>query len=150
MNKETTIRGFESREVVSPDGEPYTHPEELAGELVVILHGELKEVFSYTRASLAALDERFARLSPEREYKPSYLLSDFVPMLGAYLGRVLVRGLGGRWLARSPLMKSTVEVGGRELHPFRAAYHVAHGRGRLAEFFDEAAGLTPDSREKEA
>ncbi|ABF87602.1 hypothetical protein MXAN_1900 [Myxococcus xanthus DK 1622] len=44
------------------------------------------------------------------------------PAVGAYLGNVLVRRLGGQWIPRKKLEESQVRVGKRVWLPFLRAY----------------------------
>ena len=46
-----------------------------------------------------------------------------VPALGAFLGRYLVDGLGGRWVPRNKLEEAMVVIGDRAWLPFLRARH---------------------------
>ena len=56
-----------------------------------------------------------------------------VPTIGAYLGEVLVRNLGGRWIPRQKLEEAQVLVGNRVWLPFLRARHYMTSRQALLE-----------------
>lgn len=131
---------FLNQTLLSPDGEPYSDPSELSASFVTFIHTKVREVFQPTEAALAALDKYFAAHPQRREYSREHLLQEFVPALGGFLGEVLVKNLGGEWVAREPLPQSAVKIGGKEVSPFRAAYRVVFGDAKLVDEFREAVG----------
>lgn len=64
-------------------------------------------VFDFSAASVKQLDRMIARDWPPGE-KPS---DEVVAVMGAYLGEVLVRTLGGRWTQASPADEPGVLLG---------------------------------------
>ncbi len=139
-----TADEFEQREVLDhegADGEPRVpqiDPEMLAADFVVYLHMDVAEVFEASRTALAALDTYFAGRSPTREYKPEFLLNDFVPRLGAFLGHVFVRQATGEWSVRRPVMTSRVVAGTTEIDPFWLAFRATYDHSSLADAYDRA------------
>lgn len=133
-----------------------TDPEAAADRLVAkYLHADPPEpavphIAAATRDALTALDRHFAleKESLELRWAPSsfardYVTQTFVPALGAYLGRVLVRTHGGVWRLGVPLLESRVLLDGRAIDPFRAAYdNVAFGLP-LAVLYDELCSRSP-------
>jgi hypothetical protein len=90
----------------------------LAEHLVALLHTEVPSVFKETPESLTDVDFYFWR----EEFPKSRLRENIdayaVPAIGAYLGEVLVRNLGGQWLPRKKLEETQVRVGNRVWLPF--------------------------------
>jgi hypothetical protein len=136
---EEAFEEFERQPVANPEGKPAKHPREMAENTVVYFHGKVEEVFDYSRESLEALDRYFAAHPQAKEYSREHLFKEFIPALGAYLGEVLVKRLGGKWVKRQPILKSSVKVKTMELAPFWIAFHVVYGDAKLAEAFDSAA-----------
>ncbi len=54
--------------------------------------------------------------------------------IGAYLGQVLVRHLGGRWIPRKKLEEAQVLVGHRVWFPFARARHSMRSRQSLLDY----------------
>lgn len=139
-----TAEELERREVLDhegPVGEPrvsQTDPETLAEDLVVYLHEDVRAVFEASRATLVALDTYFTDRPPTREYKPEFLLNDFVPRLGAFLGRVLIEQGGGEWSVRRPVMTSRVVAGTTEIDPFWLAFRATYDHSSLVDAYDRA------------
>lgn len=75
-----------------------------------------------TQSYPALFDEISLPHAPRRQAPPPVLVERYLASLGAFLGEVLVRERGGRWITRAPAPLSTVKVGRRELDPFRQAY----------------------------
>jgi hypothetical protein len=69
-----------------------------------------------------------------------------IPALGAYLGMLLVYGLGGKWMPRRNLDEAAVVVGDRAWLPFLRARHYLQYRDApldfsLTQLFREARRL---------
>jgi len=139
-----TTDAFERREVLDhegADGEPrvpQTDPEVLAADFVVYLHMDVPEVFEASRTALVALDTYFAGRPPTREYKPEFLLNDFVPRLGAFIGHVFIRQGIGEWSAHRPVMTSRVVAGTTEIDPFWLAFRATYDHSSLVDAYDRA------------
>jgi hypothetical protein len=127
---------FENQLILSPDGIPYINPRELAEQFVVFLHSDVKEVFSYSRSALEAVTTYFAEHPQRLEYKEEHLNKEFIPALGAYLGEVLVRELGGEWVRREPVLKSTVRINGKEISTFRFAHQVVYEDKKVLDVYN--------------
>jgi hypothetical protein len=109
------------------------HYGDLAEHLVALLHTDVPSVFDATPESLTDIDFYFWR----EEFPTSRLRENIdahlVPAIGAYLGQVLVRHLGGRWLPRQKLEESQVLVGNRVWLPFIRARHAMRSRQSLLD-----------------
>jgi hypothetical protein len=93
-----------------------------AERLVAMLHAEVPSLVKGTPESLTDVDFYFWRDdSPKRRLR-ELLDEHVVPAVGAYLGQVLVRELGGRWIPRQKLMEAGVLVGNRVWLPFTRAH----------------------------
>ncbi|PTL76617.1 hypothetical protein [Vitiosangium sp. GDMCC 1.1324] len=104
------------------------HYSTLAEHLVALLHSEVPSVFDATPESLTDADFYFWR----EEFPTSRLREAIdehaVPAIGAYLGEVLVRNLGGRWIPRKKLEEAQVLVGNRVWLPFVRARNSMRSR----------------------
>ncbi|WPB72718.1 hypothetical protein KYC5002_27060 [Archangium violaceum] len=110
------------------------HYSTLAEHLVALLHSEVPSVFEATPESLMDVDFYFWR----EEFPTSRLREAVdehaVPAIGAYLGEVLVRHLGGRWIPRQKLEEAQVLVGNRVWFPFARARHYMRSRQSLLDY----------------
>ncbi|MFL5349344.1 MAG: hypothetical protein ACJ8AT_31475, partial [Hyalangium sp.] len=121
-----------------------------AESLVALLYLKEPSFVSYEAHSLIAVDhyvghERWAEL---HRYMPPAQRDRLVPMLGGYLGELLVTQLGGRWVPRRSLLETAVVVDQRAWLPFLRAHHLlqvpSNTLGKsldftLSQFFREAA-----------
>ena len=57
-----------------------------------------------------------------------------MPAIGAYLGEVLVRHLGGQWIPRQKLEETQVRVGTRVWLPFARAWRYMRSCQSLLDF----------------
>jgi hypothetical protein len=110
------------------------HYRTLAEHLVALLHSEVPSVFAATPESLTDADFYFWR----EEFPTSRLREAIdehaVPAIGAYLGEVLVRNLGGRWIPRQKLEEAQVRVGHRVWLPFTRARHFMRSQQALLDY----------------
>jgi hypothetical protein len=110
------------------------HYSYLAELLVALLHTEVPSVFDATPQSLTDADFYFWHWEfPERQLRES-IDDRAVPAIGAYLGEVLVRHLGGRWIPRQKLEETQVLVGTRVWFPFVRARHYMRSCQALLDF----------------
>jgi hypothetical protein len=119
---------------VDNPGRALEHYSGLAEHLVALLHTKVPSVFEQTPESLTDIDyyfwlEDFPK-SRLRENIDAYA----VPAIGAYLGEVLVRHLGGRWIPRQTLEEAQVLVGNRVWLPFVRARHYMRSCQALLDF----------------
>jgi hypothetical protein len=122
--------------------------ETMAESLIAVLHTEVDSVLSQTPGSIIQVDdyvlrERWAEFA---EYMPTDKRAKLVPMLGGYLGEMLVKHLGGRWVPRSSLLEAAVVVGPRAWLPFLRAHHLIHSPNApldftLSQLFHQAVRL---------
>jgi len=105
-----------------------------AEHLVALLHSEVPSVVEATPVSLTDADFYFWR----EEFPTSRLREAIdehaVPAIGAYLGEVLVRNLGGRWIPRKKLEEAQVLVGNRVWLPFVRARNYMRSRQSLLDY----------------
>jgi hypothetical protein len=110
------------------------HYDLLTEHLVALLHSEVPSVSTATPESLTDADFYFWR----EEFPTSRLREAIdehaVPAIGAYLGEVLVRNLGGKWIPRKKLEESQVLVGTRVWLPFVRAHQYMRSRQSLLDY----------------
>jgi hypothetical protein len=106
----------------------------LAEYLVAMRHTEIPSLFKETPESLTDVDFWFwGENFPER-FERQLIDQRAVPAVGAYLGEVLVRHLGGQWIPRRKLEEVQVRVGQRAWLPFVRAYRYMRSRQALVDF----------------
>jgi len=105
-----------------------------AEHLVAMLHTEVPSVFKETPESLTDADFYFWREDFPKTRPREVLDEHVVPAVGAYLGEVLVRNLGGRWIPRKKLMEAQVLVGDRVWLPMARAWHYLRSRQSLLDY----------------
>jgi hypothetical protein len=106
----------------------------LAEHLVALLHSEIPSVFEATPESLTDADFYFWREEFPTSRLPEALEEYAIPAIGAYLGEVLVRHLGGKWIPRQNPMEAQVLVGNRVWLPFVRARHSLRSRQSLLDY----------------
>lgn len=109
------------------------HYATLAEHLVALLHTQVPSVFDTTPESLTDIDFHFWREDFPTRYPREVIEAYAIPGVGAYLGEVLVRHLGGEWLPRRQLSEVQVRVGRRVWFPFRLARHYLATRQSLLD-----------------
>ncbi|HEX8539181.1 MAG TPA: hypothetical protein VF664_17075, partial [Cystobacter sp.] len=98
------------------------HYRYLAEHLVALLHTKVPSVFKATPESLTDVDYQFWHEEFPRVFEREKIDALAVPAMGAYLGEVLVRHLGGQWIPRQKLEEAQVRVGDRVWLPFVRAW----------------------------
>ncbi|NRD63002.1 hypothetical protein HRD49_14730 [Corallococcus exiguus] len=121
---------------------------DLAESLVAALHTKVPSIFDATPESLTDLDFCFWRENFPERYERDLIDEHTAPALGAFLGGVLVRRLGGTWVPRQKLEESQVRVGKRVWLPFLRARRYMQSRESLlthslTQFFKEAERYRP-------
>ncbi|ATB43387.1 hypothetical protein CYFUS_008867 [Cystobacter fuscus] len=99
------------------------HYSDLAEHLVALMHTKVPSVFEATPESLTDVDYQFWHEEFPRVFERQNIEAHAVPAIGAYLGEVLVRRLGGQWIPRRKLEEAQVLVGRRVWLPFVRAHH---------------------------
>jgi hypothetical protein len=99
------------------------HYSDLAEHLVALMHTKVPSVLEATPESLTEVDYRFWHEEFPRVFERRNIEAHAVPAIGAYLGEVLVRRLGGQWIPRRKLEEAQVLVGRRVWLPFLRAHH---------------------------
>ncbi|PTL83129.1 hypothetical protein [Vitiosangium sp. GDMCC 1.1324] len=120
-------------DVDDPEG-AREHYDDLAEHLVALLHTQVPSVFDATPESLTDADFYFWREEFPRVFQRENIDAHAVPAIGAYLGEVLVRNLGGRWIPRKKLMEAQVLVGNRVWLPFVRAWNYMRSRQSLLDY----------------
>jgi hypothetical protein len=110
------------------------HYSTLAEQLVALLHSEVPSVFDATPESLTDADFYFWREEFPTSRPREAIDEHAVPAIGAYLGEVLVRNLGGRWIPRQKLEEAQVLVGNRVWLPFVRARSYMRSRQSLLDY----------------
>ncbi|HYO70945.1 MAG TPA: hypothetical protein VEU33_33195 [Archangium sp.] len=105
----------------------------LAEHLVALLHSQVPSVFEATPESLTDADFYFWREEFPKSRLREAIDEHAVPAIGAYLGEVLVRHLGGRWIPRRRLEETQVLVGNRVWLPFVRARNYMRSRQSLLD-----------------
>lgn len=106
---------------------------DLSESLVAALHTSVPSLFDATPESLTDLDFHFWRENFPERYTRELIDEHTAPAVGAYLGGVLVRRLGGQWLPRQKLEESQVRVGNRVWLPFLRARRYLRSRQSLLD-----------------
>jgi hypothetical protein len=105
-----------------------------AEHLVALLHTQLPSVFEATPESLTDVDFHFWHENFPEVFERQRIDEIAVPAIGAYLGQVLVRHLGGQWLPRRKLTEAQVRVGQRVWLPFVRAHRYMRSRQALLDY----------------
>ena len=98
--------------------EVYDH---LAERLVALLHTDVPSVLGKSPESLTDIDSYFWHEDFPKSRLREAIDQHAVPAVGAYLGEMLVRHMGGRWIPRQKLDEAQVVVGDRAWLPMRRA-----------------------------
>jgi hypothetical protein len=106
----------------------------LAEHLVALLHTNVPSVFKETPESLTDVDSRFWFENFPEVFEREKIDEHAVPAVGAYLGEVLVRNLGGQWLPRRKLGEAQVLVGNRVWLPMVRAHRYMRSRQSLLDY----------------
>ncbi|HYH96722.1 hypothetical protein [Hyalangium sp.] len=106
----------------------------LAEHLVALLHTKVPSVFKETPESLTDVDYQFWHEEFPRVFERRNIDEHAVPAVGAYLGEVLVRNLGGQWIPRKKLEEAQVRVGNRVWLPFLRAHRYMRTCQSLLDF----------------
>jgi hypothetical protein len=109
------------------------HYSDLAEHLVALLHSQVPSVFEATPESLTDADFYFWSEEFPKSRLREAIDEHAVPAIGAYLGEVLVRNLGGRWIPRQKLEEAQVLVGNRVWLPFVRARNYLRSRQSLLD-----------------
>nr|WP_244237666.1 hypothetical protein [Corallococcus llansteffanensis] len=116
---------------------------DLSESLVAALHTQVPSLVEETPESLTDLDFYFWRENFPERYTRGLIDEHTALALGAYLGGMLVRRLGGTWVPRQKLEESQVRVDKRVWLPFLRARRYMQSRQSLldyslTQFFREA------------
>ena len=109
------------------------HYGDLAEHLVALLHAQVPSVFDETPQSLTEVDYQFWHQDFPSVFERHHIDAHAVPAIGAYLGQVLVRHLGGQWIPRKKLEEAQVRVGNRVWLPFVRAWRYMRSRQSLLD-----------------
>ena len=106
----------------------------MAESMVAVLHSEVPSVFEQTPESLTDADLHFWVWSFPERFERDKIDARLVPAIGAYLGEVMVRNLGGQWIPRKKWEESQVRVGSRVWLPFLRAHKSMRSCQSLLDF----------------
>ncbi|WP_223643759.1 hypothetical protein [Corallococcus sp. EGB] len=110
------------------------HYSYLAEHLVALMHTKVPSVFKETPESLTDVDYQFWHEDFPRVFEREKIDAHAVPAIGAYLGEVLVRNLGGKWVPRKKLEEAQVLVGNRVWLPFVRAHRYMRSCQSLLDY----------------
>ena len=110
------------------------HYNDLAAYLVAVLQFDVPSVLEATPESLTEADFYFWHDEFRTKCFREASQEQGVPAIGAYLGEVLVRNLGGRWIPRQKLEEAQVLVGDRAWLPFVRAHRYMRSRQSLLDY----------------
>jgi hypothetical protein len=110
------------------------HYSYLAEHLVALMHTKVPSVFEATPESLTGVDYQFWHEEFPRVFEREKIDAHAVPAIGAYLGEVLVRDLGGKWIPRKKLEEAQVLVGERVWLPFVRAWRYMRSVQSLLDY----------------
>ncbi|MBZ4420707.1 hypothetical protein [Myxococcus sp. RHSTA-1-4] len=110
------------------------HYSYLAELLVALLHTDVPSVFKATPESLTDVDAHFWHQDFPESFERWKVDEHAVPAVGAYLGEVLVRNLGGEWIPRKKLEEAQVRVGNRVWLPFVRAHRYMRSTQSLVDY----------------
>ncbi|XXF77278.1 hypothetical protein P2318_30135 [Myxococcaceae bacterium GXIMD 01537] len=106
----------------------------LSEHLVALMHTHVPSVFKETPESLTDVDYRFYFENFPQVFERERIDEYAVPAVGAYLGEVLVRNLGGKWIPRKRLGEAQVLVGDRVWLPMVRAHRYLRSTQSLLDF----------------
>ncbi|WP_224365101.1 hypothetical protein [Hyalangium versicolor] len=106
----------------------------LAEYMVAMRHVEVPSLFKLSPESLTDLDFHLWWEDFPRIFERQLIDQRAVPSVGAYLGQVLVKHLGGQWIPRKKLEEAQVRVGSRVWLPFVRAFKCLRSRQALLDF----------------
>ncbi|WNG34089.1 hypothetical protein F0U61_10975 [Archangium violaceum] len=106
----------------------------LSEHLVALLHSKVPSVFKETPESLTEVDAHFWLENFPEVFERKNIDEHAVPAVGAYLGQVLVRNLGGQWIPRKKLGEAQVLVGQRVWLPMVRARRYMRSRQSLLDY----------------
>ncbi|MCY1073628.1 hypothetical protein [Archangium lansingense] len=109
------------------------HYDTLAEHLVALLHSKVPSIFNETPQSLTDVDYQFWHEDFPTVFERQNIDAHAVPAIGAYLGQVMVRNLGGQWIPRQKLEEAQVRVGDRVWLPFVRAWRYMRSRQSLLD-----------------
>jgi hypothetical protein len=103
-----------------------------AEKLAALLHKEVPSVMEESPASLPLIDYHFWHFKYAEEFTREDIETDLVPAVGAYLGDVIIRNLGGHWVPRKKIDESQLVLADRVWLPFlRARRHLQSTQAAL-------------------
>jgi hypothetical protein len=105
-----------------------------AEHLVALLHTPAPSVFKETPESLTDVDYYFWAEDFPRTRLREAIDEHLVSAIGAYLGEVLVRHLGGKWIPRKKLGEAQVLVGERVWLPMVRAHRYMRSSQSLLDY----------------
>jgi hypothetical protein len=105
-----------------------------AEHLVALLHTEVPSVLEETPESLTDVDFYFWREDFPKTRLREAIDVHLMPAVGAYLGEVLVRNLGGQWIPRRNVGQAQVRVGERVWLPMLRAHRYLRSRQSLLDY----------------
>jgi hypothetical protein len=106
----------------------------MAESLVAILHSEVPSILQQTPEALTDADLHFWVWNFPERFERDNIDTHLVPAIGAYLGEVMVKHLGGQWIFRKRWQECQVRVGSRVWLPFVRAHNCMRTCQSLLDF----------------
>jgi hypothetical protein len=110
-------------DVEDVDGRSDTYRNRYREQLIALVHSSVPEVTRFQPEVLPSIDHYFYRHDYPGSFDRGDIDRDLVPAVGGFLGQMLVEHLGGRWIPRTNLEESGVEIRGKVWLPFLRAKH---------------------------
>lgn len=105
-----------------------------AESLVALLYQDIPTMMQASPDSLHLVDYHFWQHEEAERLARDVIDDKLVPALGAYLGKVMVRNLGGTWVPRQRLDESYIHLGTRAWYPFRRAHHALQSKQAAIDY----------------
>ena len=91
---------------------------------------QIKEKIDFSPGWLHYIDAHFWAATPI----PSMPHNLYLPYVGAYLGEIIIRHLGGRWVPRENIDEAQIVVGDRVWLPFLRANHALQSKEAVLDY----------------
>lgn len=121
-------------DVPDPAGAIHQYAGAYAEQLMVILQDKVADILAEQAETLPQIDSYFYRAGFPEKFKRADIDADLIPAIGGYLGQVMVKQLGGRWVPRQNLDEAQVVVGDRAWLPFLRARHYMQSRQAILDY----------------
>jgi hypothetical protein len=133
VSERRQARGLLS-DVADTDTEIERYRDRYAEQLAALLHRHVPDILEGDPAVLPAVDFHFWQSDYPRLFERTNIDTDLVPAVGAFIGEMLVRHLGGYWVPRRNLDEASVVIGDWAWLPFLRARHYLENRDGALDY----------------